>query len=96
MSVLNSWLQDVRVLDLSQYIPGPLATLLLADFGADVLKIEPPPGDEMRNLGPRDEAGRPIFYESINAGKRVRRMDLKRPEVREEFLLLAANCRCAD
>ncbi len=91
MSVLNSWLQDVRVLDLSQYIPGPLATLLLADLGADVLKIEPPLGDEMRNLGPRDEAGRPIFYESINAGKRVRRMDLKRLEVREEFLLLAAN-----
>ncbi len=91
MSVLNSWLQDVRVLDLSQYISGPLATLLLADFGADVLKIEPPLGDEMRNLGPRDAAGRPIFYESINAGKRVRRMDLKRPEVREEFLQLAAN-----
>ncbi len=89
MSALNSWLQDVRVLDLSQYIPGPLATLLLADFGADVLKIEPPLGDEMRNLGPRDKSGRPIFYESINAGKRVRRMDLKRAEVREEFLQLA-------
>lgn len=78
------------MLDLSQYIPGPLATLLLADFGADVLKIEPPLGDEMRNLGPRDATGRPIFYESINAGKRVRRMDLKRPELREEFLQLAA------
>ncbi|MFN0317311.1 MAG: CaiB/BaiF CoA transferase family protein [Burkholderiales bacterium] len=89
MSALNSWLKDVRVLDLSQYIPGPLATLLLADFGADVLKIEPPLGDEMRNLGPRDDAGHPIFYEAINAGKRVRRMDLKQAAVREEFLQLA-------
>ncbi len=90
MAALNSWLRGVRVLDLSQYIPGPLATLLLADFGADVLKIEPPQGDEMRNLGPRDAAGRPIFYESVNAGKRVRRMNLKQPEMREEFLQLAA------
>lgn len=89
MSVLNSWLQDVRVLDLSQYIPGPLATLLLADFGAEVLKVEPPLGDEMRNLGPRDKTGRPIFYESINAGKRVRRMDLKQPGARQEFLQMA-------
>ena len=91
MSSLNSWLAGIRVLDLSQYLPGPLATLLLADFGADVLKIEPPRGDEMQNLGPRDSAGRAIFYESVNAGKRVRRMDLKRPEAREEFLRLAVD-----
>lgn len=83
---MKDWLQGVRVLDLSQYIPGPLATLLLADFGAEVLKIEPPQGDEMRNLGPRDEADRPIFYRAINAGKKVRRMDLKQPALREAFL----------
>ena len=71
MSALNAWLEGVRVLDLSQYLPGPLATLFLADFGADVLKIEPPRGDEMRNLGPRDDNGRPIFYEAVNAGKVV-------------------------
>ena len=88
MSTLNRWLEGVRVLDLSQYIPGPLASLLLADFGAEVLKIEPPQGDEMRNLGPRDSSGRPIFYESGNAGKRVRRMDLKQAAVRAQFLEL--------
>jgi crotonobetainyl-CoA:carnitine CoA-transferase CaiB-like acyl-CoA transferase len=88
MSALNSWLAGVRVLDLSQYLPGPLATLFLADFGAEVLKIEPPRGDEMRNLGPRDDAGRPLFYESVNGGKTVRRMDLKDPPAREEFLRL--------
>ena len=88
MSALNSWLAGVRVIDLSQYLPGPLATLFLADFGAEVLKIEPPRGDEMRNLGPRDSAGRPLFYESVNGGKSVRRMDLKDPQVRETFLQL--------
>jgi alpha-methylacyl-CoA racemase len=86
MSALNGWLAGVRVLDLSQYLPGPLATLFLADFGADVLKIEPPRGDEMRNLGPRDAEGRPIFYEAVNGGKVVRRMDLKDPSARDEFL----------
>ena len=88
MSALNAWLEGTRVLDLSQYLPGPLATLLLADFGADVLKVEPPRGDDMRNLGARDNAGRAIFYESVNAGKSVRRMDLKQPEARAEFLQL--------
>ena len=88
MSALNSWLAGVRVLDLSQYLPGPLATLFLADFGAEVLKIEPPRGDEMRNLGPRDSAGRPLFYESVNGGKTIRRMDLKDPRGHAELLAL--------
>jgi crotonobetainyl-CoA:carnitine CoA-transferase CaiB-like acyl-CoA transferase len=88
MSALNRWLEGVRVLDLTQYLPGPLATLFLADFGAEVLKIEPPRGDEMRNLGPRDDAGHAIFYEAVNAGKTVRRMDLKDAQAREAFLEL--------
>jgi alpha-methylacyl-CoA racemase len=88
MSALNTWLEGVHVLDLSSFLPGPLATLFLADFGADVLKIEPPRGDEMRNLGPRDAQGRPVYYESVNGGKRVRRMDLKDATVREDFLRL--------
>jgi crotonobetainyl-CoA:carnitine CoA-transferase CaiB-like acyl-CoA transferase len=88
MSALNAWLEGVRVLDLSSYLPGPLAGLLLADFGAEVLKIEAPRGDEMRNLGPRDDAGRPLFYEAVNAGKTVRRMDLKDGQARESFMQL--------
>ena len=88
MSALNSWLAGLHVLDLSQYLPGPLAGLFLADFGADVVKIEALRGDEMRNLGPRDDAGRPIFYDAVNAGKTVRRMDLKDAQTRDEFLTL--------
>ncbi len=86
---LNESLRGVRVLDLSRYLPGPLATLLLADLGAEVLKVEPPAGDEMRRLGPRDAAGQPVFFDAINAGKSSCRMDLKQPQVRERFLALA-------
>jgi crotonobetainyl-CoA:carnitine CoA-transferase CaiB-like acyl-CoA transferase len=88
MSRLNAWLDGVRVLDLSRYRPGPFAAMLLADMGAEVLKIEGPDGDDMQHLGPRDAAGKPIFYPSLNGGKKVRRMDLKNDAVRREFLEL--------
>lgn len=78
----------MRVLDLSRYRPGPFATMLLADMGAEVLKIEGPDGDDMQHLGPRDAVGQPIFCPSLNGGKKVRRMDLKDAAVREEFLRL--------
>ena len=87
---LGEFLSGVRVLDLSHYIPGPLASLTLADMGADVLKIEPPKGDGMQQLGPRDVRGRALFYESINAGKSVLRLDLKNEHDRERFLALVA------
>lgn len=91
MSRLNNFLSDVKVLDLSQYVPGPMASLFLADMGAEVLKIEPPRGDEMRGLGPKDAAGEPVFYGALNAGKKVRRMDLKDQAIRAEFLELVRN-----
>lgn len=86
MSELHNFLSGVRILDLSQYIPGPLASLLLADMGAHVLKIEPPYGDQMRELGPRTAAGEPIFYGALNAGKTARRMNLKDAGERAGFL----------
>jgi crotonobetainyl-CoA:carnitine CoA-transferase CaiB-like acyl-CoA transferase len=63
--------------------------MLLADMGAEVLKIEGPDGDDMQHLGPRDAAGEPIFYPSLNGGKKVRRMNLKDATARAEFLELA-------
>jgi alpha-methylacyl-CoA racemase len=86
MSRLNSFLQGLRVIDVSAYLPGPMASLLLADMGADVLKVEPPQGDGMLLLGPRDAAGKPLFHASVNAGKTVCRIDLKSPDGRQEFL----------
>jgi crotonobetainyl-CoA:carnitine CoA-transferase CaiB-like acyl-CoA transferase len=90
MSRLNTFLAGTRVLDLSRHLPGPLATLLLADMGADVIKIEPPAGDEMRSLGPRADDGASIYFEAVNAGKTTRRMDLTIASMREEFLALVA------
>src|SRR5580700_972513 len=77
MSVLNGFLRGIKILDLSHYLPGPIASLLFADMGADVIKVVPPSGDGMKVLGPRDEAGNPIFHEAINAGKRELVLDLK-------------------
>ncbi|MBL8386019.1 MAG: CoA transferase [Burkholderiales bacterium] len=88
MSRLHQWLAGVRVLDLSRYRPGPFAGMLLADMGADVLKIEGPDGDDMQHLGPRDAAGAPIFYAALNGGKKVRRMNLKEADARAAFLEL--------
>lgn len=85
-SRLHKFARGIKVLDLSAFLPGPLASLLLADMGAEVLKIEPPAGDAMRQLGPRDAAGEPLFYDAVNAGKTIVRMDLKQPRARDEFL----------
>ncbi len=71
MSRFNRFLAGIKVVDVSFYIPGPMASLQLADMGAEVIKVEPPWGDDMRSLGPRDAAGRPLFHEALNAGKTV-------------------------
>ena len=70
-------LEGFRVLDLSQYLPGPYAGQILADLGAEVVKVEPLAGDPMREFGPRDGDGVSAFYKLINAGKTVVRLDLK-------------------
>jgi len=70
-------LDGVRVLDLSQYLPGPHGAQILADLGAEVVKVEPPGGDPMAGIGPRDGDGISAFYKLINAGKTVLRLDLK-------------------
>ncbi len=88
VSRLGRFAAGVRVLDLCTFLPGPLASLLLADMGAEVLKIEPPEGDALLQVGPSDGAGEKLFHGTVNAGKTVQRMDLKQPEVKAEFLRL--------
>lgn len=83
-------LRGVRVLDLTRLLPGPVATLHLADLGADVVKIEDHgAGDYARLLGAGPD-GVSAFYRSVNRNKRGLRLDLKRPQGREVFLRLAA------
>jgi alpha-methylacyl-CoA racemase len=72
-------LQDVRVLDLSRLLPGPYATLLLADLGAKVDKVEDPNGDGTRQMGPLVGGESALFY-GLNRNKRSIVLDLKRPE----------------
>ena len=90
MSRLGSFLAGVKVLDLSRHFPGPLATLLLADMGAIVTKVEPPAGDEMRQIGPAGPDGVSTPFHAVNAGKTTRRIDLKSDSGRAELLGLAA------
>lgn len=85
-----SLLAGIRVLDFSQYIPGPYATLMLSDLGADVVKVEPPAGDPMRYYGAVDGSVSP-FYGVMNGGKRVITINLKTLEGKGAILgLLAA------
>jgi alpha-methylacyl-CoA racemase len=83
-------LAGVKVLDFSTLLPGPLATLLLAEAGAEVLQIERPPrGDEMRSYTPRlGESS--ANYALLNRGKQSAAADLKDPATRDRLLELAA------
>jgi crotonobetainyl-CoA:carnitine CoA-transferase CaiB-like acyl-CoA transferase len=86
-------LEGIRVIDLSLFLPGPYLTLMLADHGAEVIKVEPPgEGDPTRHLGPRD-GGETVYFRNLNRGKKSVVVDLKNPAEREALLKL---CDSAD
>lgn len=70
-------LSGVRVVDLSRILAGPYCTMLLADLGADVIKIEPPGGDETRRFGPPFSGDTAAYFASANRNKRSIVLDLK-------------------
>jgi CoA:oxalate CoA-transferase len=78
----------VRVVDFTQVMAGPFCTRLMADVGAEVLKIEPPEGDAMRGRAPLRE-GRSTYFGTLNAGKRSVVLDLKSEEGRRHAFRLA-------
>jgi crotonobetainyl-CoA:carnitine CoA-transferase CaiB-like acyl-CoA transferase len=84
-------LRGVRVVDLSRVLAGPYCTMVLADLGADVVKVERPEGgDETRSWGPPFAGGEAAYYLSVNRGKRSCAIDLSRPEGRDLALALCA------
>jgi crotonobetainyl-CoA:carnitine CoA-transferase CaiB-like acyl-CoA transferase len=88
--MLAACLAGLKVLDLSLYIPGPLATLWLSDLGAEVVKVEAPAGDPMRTMGPVDEDGTTPFYKLVNRNKTVVALDLKSEQGKRVFAGMVA------
>jgi alpha-methylacyl-CoA racemase len=82
-------LEHVRVFDLSRLLPGPFATLVLADLGADVVKLEDPQGGDYLRWMPPLAGEQSGFFHAINRNKRSVALDLRRPEGAAAFLRLA-------
>ena len=82
-------LAGLRVLDLTRVLAGPLATQFLGDLGAEIVKIEPPQGDETRAFAPF-VGGESHYFVGLNRNKRSLVLDLRRPEGAAVMRRLAA------
>lgn len=77
-------LQGLRIIDLTRVLAGPLCTQILSDHGADVIKVEPPSGDETRRLGPPfDSEGNAAYFSALNRGKQAISLDLSKPDAQD-------------
>ena len=82
-------LAGLKVIDLSRVLGGPYCGQMLADHGAEVIKVEPPQGDETRSWGPPfDQEGISAYFAGINRNKRTIALDLSKPEGRDVLLKL--------
>src|SRR3977135_1410403 len=88
MTKLGAALDGLRVLDVTQVMAGPFCSMMLADLGADVIKIEPPAGDSTRQMPGRVGTDSPTFN-AVNPGKRSVVLNLKTGDGRDVFTRLA-------
>ncbi len=84
-------MDGLRILDFSRVLAGPLATALLADLGAEVIKVEPPQGDDYRAIGPMRN-GQSALFTVMNRNKKSVVLDLKKPEAVALARELALQC----
>lgn len=84
-------LAGVKVLDFSRVLAGPFCTAMLSDMGAEIIKVEPPAGDDQRNMG-AFKNGISVNFELFNRNKRSIRLDLKSDKGRDITRALAARC----
>src|SRR5580765_484677 len=85
-------LTGIRVLDLTQFLSGPYATQILADLGADIIKLEPPQGDPIRVVPPHFVGDDSVYYLCINRNKRCIAVDMKVGADRDLVKRLALSC----
>jgi crotonobetainyl-CoA:carnitine CoA-transferase CaiB-like acyl-CoA transferase len=83
-------LAGIRVIEVAIAVLGPLATQILGDMGAEIIKVETPGGDPMRQIGPSRNPGMAAYFLTLNRNKKSLVLDLKRPAAREAVLRLAA------
>lgn len=89
---MDSLLEGIRVLDFTRVLAGPYASMILADLGAEVIKIElPGSGDEARGFGPFQN-GESAYFTSVNRGKKSVTIDLHREEGQQLACNLASHC----
>jgi len=84
-------LHGIKVVDLTRVLAGPLCTMMLGDLGADVIKVEPPTGDETRGWGPPYAGGESAYYLGVNSNKRGIALDLSTPDGQEVLSRMLAS-----
>ncbi len=78
-------LSGIRVVDLSQFLPGPHLSMMMADHGAEVIAVEPPGGEPVRQIGLRDGEDS-VWFRNVGRGKRSLSLNLKNPDARNLLL----------
>ena len=87
---MNGPLSGYRIVDLTTVVLGPYATRILGDMGAEVVKVEPPEGDMLRDIGPSRSPGMAPIHLALGSSKRSLVLDLKRPRARDALMRLVA------